>query len=66
MKKKFGFAIPIVIIVVAFVLLSSSVVVTYPNEYTVIKQFGKIESIRKTPGLSLKIPFIQTEEKIQN
>lgn len=66
MKKKFGFAIPIVIIVVAFLLLGSSVVVTYPNEYTVIKQFGKIESIRKTPGLSMKIPFIQTAEKIQN
>lgn len=66
MKKKFGFAIPIVTIVAAFVLLNSGVVVTYPNEYTVIKQFGKIESIRKTPGLSLKIPFIQTEEKIQN
>ena len=66
MKKKFGFAIPIVIIVAAFLLLGSSVVVTYPNEYTVIKQFGKIESIRKTPGLSMKIPFIQTAEKIQN
>lgn len=66
MKKKFGFAIPIVIIVVAFLLLGSSVVVTYPNEYTVIKQFGKIESIHKTPGLNMKIPFIQTAEKIQN
>lgn len=41
-------------------------VITYPNEYTVIKQFGKIESIRETPGLSFKIPFLQKAEKIEN
>lgn len=46
-------------------LVNAGMVVTYPDEYTIIKQFGKIESIRETPGLSVKIPFIQTEEKIQ-
>ncbi len=40
--------------------------VTYPNEYTIIKQFGKIESVRREPGLSFKVPFIQTAETIQN
>lgn len=65
MKRKFGRLIPICIVVVLLVLANASVVVTYPNEYTIIKQFGKIESIRETPGLSVKIPFIQTEEKIQ-
>ena len=44
----------------------SFLVVTYPNEYTVIKQFGKIVDIRQTPGLSMKIPVIQTAEKIEN
>ncbi len=50
---------------VVFVLVNAGLVVTYPNEYTVIKQFGKIESIRSEAGLSLKIPFIQTAEKIE-
>lgn len=65
MKKKFGLIIPVFIILAALTLINAGVVVTYPDEYTIIKQFGKIESIRETPGLSVKIPFIQTEEKIQ-
>lgn len=65
MKKKMGFGIPVFIILVVLVLINSSIVVTYPDEYTVIKQFGRIESIRETPGLGLKIPFIQTAEKIE-
>lgn len=65
MKKKLGFLIPVFIILAVLILVSSSLVVTYPNEYTVIKQFGRIESIRQTPGLSMKIPFIQTAEKIE-
>lgn len=66
MKKKVSFVIPVFIILIVLFLINSSIVVTYPNEYTVIKQFGKIESIRETPGLSMKIPFIQTAEKIEN
>ena len=65
MKKKVGFLIPVFIILAVLILVNSSLVVTYPNEYTVIKQFGRIESIRQTPGLSMKIPFIQTAEKIE-
>lgn len=55
----------IAVLLVVFVLVNAGLVVTYPNEYTVIKQFGKIESIRSEAGLSLKIPFIQTAEKIE-
>ena len=65
MKKKSVFMIA-VIAVLAIIIIDSSMVVTYPNEYTVIKQFGRIESIRQEPGLSMKIPFIQTAEKIEN
>lgn len=65
MKKKVGFVIPVFIILAVLILVNSGIVVTYPNEYTVIKQFGKIESIRETPGLSMKLPFIQTAEKIE-
>ena len=65
MKKKISFGLIIVILFAGFILVNSSIVVTYPNEYTVIKQFGKIEKIYETPGLSMKIPFIQTAEKIE-
>lgn len=66
MKKKSRLIIAAFVLLAVLVLGESSLVVTYPNEYTIIKQFGKIESVRQTPGLSLKIPFIQTAETIQN
>lgn len=56
----------ILVIVVLLVAANSCTIVTYPNEFTVVKQFGKIVSIRETAGLSFKIPFIQTAEKIEN
>ena len=54
------------VVVILLLLAGNSLVVTYPNEYTVIKEFGRIASITQEPGLSIKIPFIQTAEKIQN
>ena len=65
MKKKISFGFIIIVLFAVLILINSSIVVTYPNEYTVIKQFGKIEKIYETPGLSMKIPFIQTAEKIE-
>lgn len=58
--------IPIIILLLVLIGAGSFLVVTYPNEYTVIKQFGKIVEIRQEPGLSVKVPFIQTAEKIEN
>ncbi len=66
MKKKSHLIIAAFVLLAAIVLAESSFVVTYPNEYTIIKQFGKIESVRREPGLSFKVPFIQTAETIQN
>ncbi len=55
----------LLVLVIAFiVILSDSIVSTYPNEYTLIKQFGKIEKIIDTSGISFKIPIIQEEMKI--
>lgn len=64
MKKKIW--ILAVIAVGIYILVGAGMVVTYPNEYSVIKQFGKIVDIRKEPGLSFKLPFLQTAEKIEN
>ena len=66
MKKKSRLIIAAFVLLTAIMLAESSFVVTYPNEYTIIKQFGKIESVRREPGLSFKVPFIQTAETIQN
>lgn len=65
MKRK-KVMLPLVLLVMLCILFSSGMVVTYPNEFTVIKQFGKIVDIRKNAGLSFKIPVIQSAEKIQN
>ena len=65
-KGKSKWIILAVILVGIFVAANSFLVVTYTNEYTVIKQFGKIVDIRQTPGLSMKIPVVQTAEKIEN
>lgn len=66
MKKLSKVSIITIILIALFIVASQCVVVTYPNEYTVIKEFGKIKNIVETPGLSFKTPFIQTAEKIEN
>lgn len=47
-----------------FGVLPSSVVVTYPDEYNVIRQFGKIVDIKDEPGLSYKLPFVSSVTSI--
>ncbi len=53
-----------VILVIAALLLvigfNTAYFVTYQNQYTLVKQFGKVERIVSDAGLNLKIPFIQT------
>lgn len=56
--KKLFLIIPILIVLL--IVGTSSMVVTYPNQYSVIKQFGKIVRIEDTSGLSFKTPFIST------
>lgn len=67
--KKNKFFVKIIFVFIALVALcvfDASMVVTYPNEFAVIKQFGKIVDIREDAGLSFKLPFIQKAEKIEN
>ncbi len=66
-QVKGDFKKPLLIIIIAVIaiwLLSSVFVVTYKNEYTLIKQFGKIDHVVSEPGLSVKIPFIQTADTL--
>ena len=50
--------------VAAVLLLGASLVVTYPDEYKLIRQFGEIVRVEDTPGVSFKVPFIQTSASI--
>ena len=49
--------------VIAVLLLGlSSLVVTAENEYRLVRQFGRISRVIDEPGLSFKIPFIQSTD----
>lgn len=67
MKKKM-IILPAVLL--ALTLLFSSLVITKPGEYRVIKQFGKIVRVEENDGssygISFKIPLIQSETVISS
>lgn len=52
--------------ILATVLLFSSVVITGENEYKLIRQFGKVNKVITTPGISFKIPFLQSVNTLPN
>ena len=52
--------------VLAVVVLANSVVITRQNEYTVVRQFGEVVGVRDTPGVSFKIPFVQSTATLPN
>lgn len=54
----------IIVTALAIGLLLHPYVVTEADEYTLIKQFGKVETVISSPGIAFKIPFIQTVQKI--
>ena len=62
--KKSGILIGFAAAAVALAVLASSMVVTYPDEYRLVKQFGEIVKVVKEPGVSFKVPFIQTSTPV--
>ena len=60
MKKTVKIVLPILLGVLIAVVLLGSLVTTRPNEYTIVKQFGKVVRVIDQPGLSLKTPFVQS------
>lgn len=57
----------VLLVVALFVLLivgASSIVITRENEYSLIRQFGKIDHVVSEAGISFKIPFIETVDKL--
>lgn len=54
----------IIILFAALILGASSIVITNENEYSLIRQFGRVSSVVETSGVSFKIPFIQSVDKL--
>lgn len=54
------------LLIALLVLGASSIVITNENEYSLIRQFGKVDHVVASAGISLKIPFIQSVDKLPN
>ncbi|MCQ2540026.1 MAG: protease modulator HflC [Acetatifactor sp.] len=55
----------LVIILVALVIGGSScIVITNENQYSLVREFGKIDHVVGNAGISFKIPFIQTVDTL--
>ena len=62
MKKHAG--IVLILVIAVLVVISAASVITYPNEYKVIKTMGKISRVTTEPGFSLRVPVVQSETTI--
>ena len=56
--------IPIALLVIAMIIGSSCFVVTNENEYSLIRQFGRIVAVHDEAGVTFKMPFVQTVDKL--
>ncbi len=54
----------IVAVAAALIVCTSGIVITQENEYSLIRQFGRIDHIVSTAGISFKIPFIQSVDTL--
>ena len=59
--KKIGILIGVSAVVVA---IGASVTVTQQNEYKLIRQFGKVDRVISSSGISFKIPFIESTQSL--
>lgn len=62
MKKHIGKILAALVVV--YLLVNMAAVITYPNQYKVIKTMGKISRVTTEPGFSLRIPIFQSETTI--
>ncbi|MDE6128551.1 MAG: protease modulator HflC [Lachnospiraceae bacterium] len=57
----------VALIVIIFLLLiigSSCLVITQEDEYSLIRQFGKVDHVVTEAGISFKLPFVQTVDNL--
>ncbi len=64
MKKTIRNVALIIIVFAVLIIGSSCLVVTNENEYSLIRQFGGVDHVVADAGVSFKLPFIQTVDKL--
>lgn len=65
-KKKGKGAGFVILLILALIVIGNTLVITEKDEYKLIRQFGKVSRVISNPGLSFKIPFIETTDTIPN
>ncbi len=59
-KKHMKSIIILTLIFASFVILLANIYVVKESEYRVVRQFGEVKEIRHTPGIYMKVPFLQS------
>lgn len=59
--KKIGL---VLLLLILLTVGAGSLVITNENEYSLIRQFGKVDHVVSNAGVSFKIPFIQSVDKL--
>ena len=54
----------VILLFAALIVGTSGIVVTQENEYSLIRQFGKVDHVVSEAGISFKIPFMQSVDKL--
>jgi len=54
----------VVLLLVLLITGASSIVITQENEYSLVRQFGRIDYVVSEAGISFKLPFIQSVDKL--
>ncbi len=54
----------IILFLIVLIVGAPSIVVTNENEYSLIRQFGKVDHVISDAGVSFKIPFVQSVDKL--
>ncbi|MCI8852724.1 MAG: protease modulator HflC [Lachnospiraceae bacterium] len=62
-RKRLG-AVKYIVLVLVILVLGNGLIICQENEYKLIRQFGKVQRVISTAGLSMKIPFIQSVDTI--
>ena len=58
-KTRISLIIAGIIIVLAIILVASTAYTVKENQYGIVRQFGKVVSIKDEAGVYIKIPFIE-------
>lgn len=59
-KKHMKSIIILTLVFASFVILLANIYVVKESEYRVVRQFGEVKDIRYTPGIYMKVPFLQS------